>query len=184
MPVVALRHGVTGVSPKAKLADVFLPAFVAGVSKHALEASRVAHPHSLPGDGPRLTPGCAPEGMLELQCCRPRGPALALWAPEGGGESLLLSKTAPMWHGSRPPAMTAHRARGTVHTEPCWLLWVQLQNMRRQRRGTWRSHPWPCHARDSQQLLRELQGGWWEHKNMALTPRLQAAAPQGFSKED
>lgn len=46
--VVVLGHGVTGVNSEAKQADMFLSAFVAGLSKHALEDSKVAPPpHSL-----------------------------------------------------------------------------------------------------------------------------------------
>lgn len=80
VPVVVLRHSVTGINPKAKLVDVFLPASVAGVRKHTLKDSEVAHLRTLSRDGPRVMPSCAPEGMFKLQCCRTRGPALALQA--------------------------------------------------------------------------------------------------------
>lgn len=102
VPVVTLRHSVTGVNPEAEQADRFLPAFVAEVSKHARKDSEVAPLRTLPRDGPGVMPGCAPEGVFELQCCRPRGPALACLCRQPERGSPVRPELLP--RGRRVPA--------------------------------------------------------------------------------
>lgn len=71
--VVILGHAVTGVNSKAKQVDMFLSAFVAGLSKHVLKDSEVAPPRSLPKAVQEIAQGYVwlllPEEIFQLQHC-------------------------------------------------------------------------------------------------------------------
>lgn len=167
---------MTAVNPKAKVADVFLPAFVAGVSKHAPEDSEVAHPHALPRDGPGSRLAVLLRGCWSCSTAGPKGQDW-LSGLQRGQSSFPTGRRVPAPHQDSTDVTrlspSSRRAGGTLHTIPADSHERSCRTGAAAQ-GDLEEPASPCHARDSQQLLRELrelQGGWWEQQDVPTQER-------------